>query len=123
MAGPIYKLFKSHVNYVLMWILRILGPIKFCNGPIIISNGPLKFGSLRVFVWDISHWPILRAHHHFGLGLTLGSSYSKHRYFSFGLTCSIPVVVMHFQSIRSDESAATVFSKKGINLGSAGLLL
>ena len=44
----IYKLFKSHVNYALMWILRILGPIKFCKGPIKISNGPLKFGNLHV---------------------------------------------------------------------------
>ena len=49
--GPIYKLFKSHVNYALMWILRILGPIKFCKGPIKISNGPLKFGNLHVFEW------------------------------------------------------------------------
>ena len=36
-----------------------------------ISNGPLKFGNLHVFEWDMGHWPILRAHHHFGLGLTL----------------------------------------------------
>ena len=34
-------------------------------------NGPLKFGNLHVFEWDMGHWPILRAHHHFGLGLTL----------------------------------------------------
>ena len=54
-----------------MWILRILGPIKFCKTPIKISNGPLKFGNLHVFEWDMGHWPILRAHHHFGLGLTL----------------------------------------------------
>ena len=47
-----------------MWILRILGPIK-------ISNGPLKFGNLHVFEWDMGHWPVLRAHHHYGLGLTL----------------------------------------------------
>ena len=39
--------------------------------PIKISNGPLKFGNLHVFEWDMSHRPILRAHHHFGLGLTL----------------------------------------------------
>ena len=69
MLGTIYKLhvFKSHVN-ALMWILRILGPIKFCKGPIKISNGrrrPLKFVNLHVFEWD------LRAHYHFGLGLTL----------------------------------------------------
>ena len=62
---------KSHVNYALMWILRILGPIKFCKGPIKISNGPIKFGNLHVFERDMGHWPILRAHHHFGLGLTL----------------------------------------------------
>ena len=58
-----------------MWISRFLGPIKFCKGPIKIdqiSNGPLKFGNLHVFEWDMGHWPILiRAHHHFGLGLTL----------------------------------------------------
>ena len=54
-----------------MWILRILGPIKFCKGPIKNSNGPLKFGNLHVFEWDMGHWPILRAHHHFGLGLSL----------------------------------------------------
>ena len=71
LAGPHIKLFKSHVNYALMWILRILGPIKFYKGPIKISNGPLKFGNLHVFEWDMGHWPILRAHHHFGLGLTL----------------------------------------------------
>ena len=35
------------------------------------ANGPLKFGNLHVFEWDMGHWPILRAHHHFGLGLTL----------------------------------------------------
>ena len=70
--GPIYKLFKSHVNYALMWILRILGPIKFCKGPIKMLNGPLKFGNLHVFEWDMGHRPILRAHHHFGLGWTLG---------------------------------------------------
>ena len=69
--APIYKLFKSHVNYALMWISRILGPIKFCKGPIKISNGPLKFGNLHVFEWDMGHWPILSAHHHFGPGLTL----------------------------------------------------
>ena len=54
-----------------MWILSILGPIKFCKGPINISNGPLKFGNLHVFEWDMGHWPILRANHHFWLGLTL----------------------------------------------------
>ena len=59
-----------------MWILRILGPIKFCKGPIKISNGPLKFGNLHVFEWDMGHWPILRAHHHCGLGLTLVKSRS-----------------------------------------------
>ena len=70
-APSIYKLFKSHVNYAIMWILRILGPIKFCKGPIKISNCPLKFSNLHVFEWDMGHWPILRAHHHFGLRLTL----------------------------------------------------
>ena len=70
LAGP-HKLFKSHVNFALMRILRILGRIKFCKGPIKISNGPLKFGNLHVFEWDMGHWPILKAHHHFGLGLSL----------------------------------------------------
>ena len=74
MAGPIHKLFKSRVHYALTWILRILGPIKFCKGPIKISNGPLKFGNLHVFEWDMGHWSILRAHHLFGLGLSLGLS-------------------------------------------------
>ena len=69
--SPICKLFKSHVNYALMRILRILGPINFCKGPIKISNGPLKFGNLCVFEWDMDHWSILRAHHRFGLGLSL----------------------------------------------------
>ena len=32
---------------------------------------PIKIGNLHVFEWDMGHWPILRAHHHFGLGLTL----------------------------------------------------
>ena len=36
-----------------------------------ISNGPLKFGNLHVFEWDMVHRSILRAHHHFGLGLSL----------------------------------------------------
>ena len=63
--APLYKLFKSHVNYALMWILRILGLIKFCKGPIKVSYGPLKFGNLNGI------WAILRAHHHFGLRLSL----------------------------------------------------
>ena len=73
--GPIYKLFKSHVNYALTWILRIIGPIKFCIGPLEISNGPLKFGNLHVFEWDIGHYTILfRAQNHFGLGLSLSGA-------------------------------------------------
>ena len=32
---------------------------------------PIKFGNLHVFEWDIGHLPILRAHHHFALGLSL----------------------------------------------------
>ena len=32
---------------------------------------PIKIWKLHVFEWDMGHWPILRAHHHFGLGLTL----------------------------------------------------
>ena len=58
-----------------MWILRILGPIKFCEGPIKISNGSLIFGNFHVFERDMGHWPILNGHHHFGLGLTLLSSW------------------------------------------------
>ena len=68
--GPMYQLFKSH-NCALMGILRILGPIKFCKGPMKISKGPLKLGNLHVFEWDMGHWPILRARHHFGPGLSL----------------------------------------------------
>ena len=52
-------------------MFRILGPIKFCKEPIKISNRPLKFGNLHVFEWDMGHWSIFRAHHHFGLGLSL----------------------------------------------------
>ena len=63
--GPMYKLFKSHVNCALMGILRLLGPIQFCKGPMKISKGPFKFGNLHRFEWDMGHWPILRAHHHF----------------------------------------------------------
>ena len=32
---------------------------------------PIKIWKLHVFESDMGHWPILRAHHHFGLGLTL----------------------------------------------------
>ena len=32
---------------------------------------PIKFGNLHLFEWDMGHWPILRAHQHFGLGLSL----------------------------------------------------
>ena len=32
---------------------------------------PIKFGNLQVLEWDMGHWPILRALHHFGLGLSL----------------------------------------------------
>ena len=59
------------INYALikiMWILRILGPIKFCKWPIKFCKWPIKIWK---FEWDMAHWPILRAHHHFGLGLTL----------------------------------------------------
>ena len=47
------------------------GPIKFCEGPIENSKGPLKVYNLHVFKKDVGHWPILRAHHHFGPGLSL----------------------------------------------------
>ena len=52
-------------------MLRILGSIKFCKRPVKISNGQLKFGNLHIFEWVMGHWPILRADHHFGLGLSL----------------------------------------------------
>ena len=71
MAGPYIQAIQIFINYALMWILRILGPIKFFIGPIKILNSPLKFGNLHVFEWDMGHWPILRDNHHFGLGLTL----------------------------------------------------
>ena len=34
-------------------------------------KSPLKLCNLHVFEWDMGHWPILRAHHHFGPGLSL----------------------------------------------------
>ena len=69
---PIYKLFKSHVNYALYNVdIKDSSPIKFCKRPIKISNGPLKFGNLHVFEWDMGHWSILRAHHYFRLGVSL----------------------------------------------------
>ena len=52
LAGTIYKLFKSHVNFAPILILRILGPIKFCKGPIEISKGPLKVCNLNR-IWTI----------------------------------------------------------------------
>ena len=65
--------YTSYLNIMsIMRILRILKPIKFCKGPIKISNGSLKFGNLNVFEWNMGHWPVLRAHHNCGLGLTLG---------------------------------------------------
>ena len=36
-----------------------------------ISKGPLELCNLHVFEWDMGHSPILRAHHHFGPGLSL----------------------------------------------------
>ena len=50
------------------------GPTKFCKGPIEISKGPLKLCILHVFECHMGHWPILRAHHHFGLGVFLRTS-------------------------------------------------
>ena len=77
-----------------MWILRIPGPIKFCKGPIKISNGPLKFGNLHVFEWDMGHWPILRAHHNFGLGLTLGFRQSVSLITGFSINWSLKRVFL-----------------------------
>ena len=65
-----WALFKSPVNYVLEWILRILGSILFCKGPIKKFKGQLELGNLHIFEWDMGHSPI-RAHHHSGLGLAL----------------------------------------------------
>ena len=39
-----------------MWILTILGPIKFCKGPIKVSKGPLRFGNLHVFDWNMGNF-------------------------------------------------------------------
>ena len=68
---PHIQAIQIHVNYALMRMLRILWPIKFCKGLIKNSNGQLKFGNVHVFEWEMDHWPIFRAHHHFGLGLSL----------------------------------------------------
>ena len=65
-------------------ILRIIGPIKFCNQLIKISKCPLKFGNLHVFEWAMGHWLILRAHHHFEPGLFLQQP-SKNRIFKYTL--------------------------------------
>ena len=90
LAGPHIQAiqnFKSHVNYTLMWILRILGPIKFCKGPIKISNGPEKFWNVHVFEWDMGHWPILKAHHHLGLRLSLDSKMSDSKVVPYIILC------------------------------------
>ena len=55
----------SHVDIKDSWAHPI------CKGTIKNSNGPLKFGNLHVFELDMGHWSILRAHHHFGPGLSL----------------------------------------------------
>ena len=34
LAGPLYKLFKSSVYFVLRGVLRILGPVKISRGPV-----------------------------------------------------------------------------------------
>ena len=71
MAGPHTQAIQiscqlcSNVNIKDSWAHQILQRAHK------ILNGPLKFGNLRVFEWDMGHWPILTAHHHFGLGLTL----------------------------------------------------
>ena len=54
--GPIYKLFKSHVYYVLMWILWILGPVKILKRPIKRTHKNfkclLKLGNMHVLERD-----------------------------------------------------------------------
>ena len=50
-----YKLFKSHADYAIIGILRILGPFKVCKGPMKISKGPFKFRNSQLFEWDIGH--------------------------------------------------------------------
>ena len=73
MAGPHIQAIQiscqlcSNVDIKDSWAHRILQRAHK------ISNGPLKFETLHVFEWDMGHWPILRAHHHFGLELTLGT--------------------------------------------------
>ena len=83
-----------------MWILRVLGPIKFCKGPIKISYGPLKFRTLHVFEWEMGHWPILRAHHHFGLGLTL---LNKHTCYSSLLSSGRYAILSSIFHLRKEK--------------------
>ena len=40
-------------------------------GPIEIRKGPLKLCNWHVLECDMDHLPILKAHHHFGPGLSL----------------------------------------------------
>ena len=57
--GPIYKLFKSHVNYALMWILRILG-----SGIILAQNDdwPLKWTNVPYPIQIHANFQILTRH-------------------------------------------------------------
>ena len=104
-----------------MWILRILGPIKFCKGPIKISNGSLKFGNLHVFEWDMGHLPILRAHHNFGLGLSLnwfevlnGKSHLAYRgsYMSANVLLNLLNKLGKSDKIRGLQSSLLLFHNK-----------
>ena len=66
LAGPIYKLFKYHVNYA---------DIKDSWANQILQRAHTNFKwiiKICKFEWDMGHWPVLRAHHNCGLGLTLG---------------------------------------------------
>ena len=48
LAGPHIQAIQ-----ILCQLCSNVGPIKFCKRPINISNGPLKFGNLHAFEWNI----------------------------------------------------------------------
>ena len=82
-----HNLAETLINVLLKWTLVLAGPhtqaiqiscqlcsnvnIKDSWAHQILQRAHKKFGNLHVFEWDMGHWPILTAHHHFGLGLTL----------------------------------------------------
>ena len=62
------------LNYLIQYIhfhsmyIRSHNYAKFKENPCVGTNASTP---LHVFEWDLGHWSILRAHHHFGLGLSL----------------------------------------------------